>query len=223
MIEKGSRSRESPVSYSDGQTLAPSAQAERIYARPILARLTAGWGLVALTAVYLLWRVYVALTTPGLTTTDTPFFLDLAKAPIADAMAGLRPPGAPLLYRLTGPDPGVIAAVQGLLSAAAWATLAWQVAASYSVRWVRSAALLVFLLFSLSQAVIRWDPISISESLSNTSFALLVACALRLTRGWQQAWVLGAAIAAVMWALTRDTNAYVLLVLGSAFLGWGIW
>jgi hypothetical protein len=141
---------------------------------------------------------------------DTPGYEHTAHASLLSwsFFAGQRPFTVPLLYRLEGDDQMRIVA-QLLFSIVCWLGLAWAV--SLSLRWRRLApwAALVVLLFSLTPAVVMWDTLLLSESVTLSLFALGTAVALLLVRrpGWDSV----AAFLAVagLWVFARDSNAYV--------------
>ena len=127
---------------------------------------------------------------------------------------GTKPWGLPLLYKILPGDPAVAAPVAQLaISIAAWLVVAVAVLRCLSGRQMREVAFAAVLLFSLSSSIGLWDADLLSESLSLSLMALLVAALLTLARRPTVLVGMAAVAAATLWAGTRDTNAYAVVLL----------
>jgi hypothetical protein len=155
----------------------------------------------------------------------------VAAAGSGSFLFGQRSFTLPLAYKLLGvtlanyEQPSVMqrtAAFQIGFSIVCWAALALAFARSLNRRWLVPIAFGVILFFSLGLEISLWDPLMLSESLSFSLFALLLACwiffetlpeNLRRNR-----WMLGSCfsftlLVSVLYSFTRDTNLYFLLLL----------
>lgn len=158
----------------------------------------------------------------GIATTRAPdslSYLETARlGAFSDGMlAGPRAPVGPLFYKLLGSDE-LRAAGQLALSIVCWLALAAALGAWIERRGVRLVAFASILLLSLAPQVAHWDTILLTESLSISFTAALVAAALWLVRA--PSWGRLAALAAVtlLWVFTRDTNAYLAALIGVGML-----
>ncbi len=168
--------------------------------------------------VYLLFRAGSFVDTP-VRLTDTPTYEQVSAMSLlsADFWAGGRPFTVPTLWKLFGDDHVRIVA-QLTLSIVAWLALAAAVATAIRQRFVRRLAFSLVLLFSATTEIILWDPLLLSESVSLSLGALLVAAWIWFVRvpGWSSvAAVLGATL---LWVFVRDSHAYVILFVAVAVL-----
>lgn len=133
------------------------------------------------------------------------------KSPVLERNNGLalplaeKPPMTPVLLKLTSQDLELTVLLQALLGASAWAWLAVE------ARRRSSVAAAGVILVGLSDQVVLWDATILSDSLSITSLAAMLAGTLALIRAWSWPHVLALSSAAVIWAWTRDMNAYLLV------------
>ncbi len=137
----------------------------------------------------------------------------------------------PLLYKILGVnsanynDAGMmyrVATSQRWLSVVGWSALAITVALSLRQRWMRLLGFMLTLLFSLSLEVSLWDFLLLSESLSFSFFALVLATWLALLKigehQFRGAFLLGGVLTLVsfsfmgLYSFTRDSNLYFLLI-----------
>jgi hypothetical protein len=128
--------------------------------------------------------------------------------------AGPRPPTVPLLYKLLPDSDSWRTGAQLACSIVAWLALAAAVAWCVARPWVRLAGFAVVLAFSCSVWVTQWDAAVLSESLSISLSAAVLAAWLVYVRapGW---WSAGAVLAATLaWVLVRDSS--VVVVAGAA-------
>ena len=158
---------------------------------------------------------------PRLSFGDTHDYLIIASQSLASARFWLSDKAflIPLFFKILGSNPDVIFRVQLIFSIICWSVLAVTCAVvirSYPLKFLVFA---VVLGFSLSQQVILWDSLLLTESLHFSLAALFYSSALLLVRRWQNA---NAAVFIVLSALlgfARDTNAYMLLFAAAVLFG----
>lgn len=121
----------------------------------------------------------------------------------------------PLIYQL--PDRALVT-VQTVGSAVAWCFLAWAVATTIEHRAVRYVAAGVVLVVGLSAQVVEWNAVLLSESLTVTLLAALLAATLRLTRHQPHGLVAVWCVLAVLWFFTRQINLLLAPLLAVALL-----
>jgi hypothetical protein len=143
-------------------------------------------------------------------------YLPQSKAPWLSVTmwGGDRPVAAPLLFKLYNQDPYAIADAQVQLSIVCWVVLGLVLASLVQPSWLKLLAAALVYGFALSHAVVQWNYCLLSESLSLSSFALVLAAWLLLARRFRLLWLVLAGAASLVWASTRDTNAYELLIIG---------
>jgi len=124
-----------------------------------------------------------------------------------------KPWGAAVLYKLTGSSPVRIDAVQTILSALAWLSLAWVFSRSLLVRWLRVAAFGLLLGFSLSPSVQMWNHIIQSEALSISLMVFIIAVWFSLLRNWRWDKLCALIFLFGWWIGTRETNVYLSLMI----------
>lgn len=124
-----------------------------------------------------------------------------------------RPPTVPFFYKLAGRDPWAIAVFQLGLSISCWGLLALFVARAVRVQQLKLIAFLFILLFTLSDYIIMWDGLLLSESISLSLMALFIVTWLWLLEGWNRQKVALMLATAFLWVFTRDTNAWVILMI----------
>jgi hypothetical protein len=143
---------------------------------------------------------------------DTREYLVVAREPITslDFWAGERAVIVPLVYKVLPDSTGWRTGVQLAVSIACWTALASATAAVLRHRWVRLGGFVAVLAFSAVPAVVQWDALVLSESLSISLGALWVATWLVLFRRPGPATVVAVIGASLLWALTRDSNGVVI-------------
>ena len=154
---------------------------------------------------------------PRLSFGDTHDYLLIASQSLASPQFWLSDKAflIPLFFKILGRNPDTIFRLQVILSIICWSVLATTCALvirSYPLKFLVSA---IVLGFSLSQQVILWDSLLLTESLHFSLAALFYSSALLLAAHWHK---VNAAIFIVLAALlgfTRDTNAYMLLFAAS--------
>jgi hypothetical protein len=132
------------------------------------------------------------------------------------SLTGERLPVVPVLYALLGRNPRAIVVFQATFGALCWSYLAL-----ITLRIARRPYCYVafggVLLISCSDYVTMWYPAILSDSVSLSLLVLLLAS----IASWlvERRFFARVLIVAVLWAFTRDTNGYLLLVFGLAALG----
>jgi hypothetical protein len=154
------------------------------------------------------------------TTADTTAYVRISKEPIFDSrfLAGARPFVFPLLLKLFGNDPEKVVWAQGLFSILSWSLLAIAVAASLQFPVLKLMGFVLILLLSLYRYIIGWDSVLLTESLSLSLLALLIAGWLWLIRGWRWEKALAVLLLSFFWTFCRDTNAWVVLMIALILL-----
>lgn len=183
--------------------------------RPSLSRSQ----VIALAAVVIVSGLRIAAALP-----PPPTFLPDSRDYLATPhLLGAKPPLTPLVYLLLARNYGLIAFVQ-----AAFGALAWGVLALTGRRIVGGVggwfAFAAILFLSVSAQVATWDVVLLSESFSLSLMALLIAAGLLLAERWETRRFVAFIVIAACWMLSRDTNAYIVLVLGlGALICIGLW
>jgi hypothetical protein len=131
-------------------------------------------------------------------------------------LAGARPPLVPLLYALLGHQLRTIVIVQSAVGALCWAVLAFAARRFAGYRLAGWLAFVGVLVVSLTDMVTHWDVCILSDSVSLSLLALLLAAGLTLAETRSPRRIAAFLTLAVLWGLTRDTNAYLLGLLGLA-------
>jgi len=124
----------------------------------------------------------------------------------------------PFFYKLAGNIPHSIALLQLSFSILCWGLLAIAVSRALQFYWLKPFAFLIILLFSLSDHIIMWDGAMLSDSISLSLMALFVASWLWLLENWNWQRAALMLMVAFLWAFSRDTNAWVVLMLAALLL-----
>jgi hypothetical protein len=143
---------------------------------------------------------------------DTLIYERISTQPIIgpDFLAVDRPFVFPFLLQIVHQDFETAAAIQLGITVAAWGVLAWFISRSFHRVWLGLCSFAMTLALSLVRHLAGWDFVMMTESLSLSSFVLLVACGIWLLRGWRADRVIILCVVAFLFAFTRDTNAYLL-------------
>lgn len=109
--------------------------------------------------------------------------LAVASAPIWSRAfwLGQRPPGLPLLWKFTG-SPNGLGLIQALVAVLAWSLLAWVVGSCVQGEGRAVAASVIVFAFSTSTPIVLWDNSVLTESLSISMVAALMAGIVFLRR-----------------------------------------
>lgn len=133
-----------------------------------------------------------------------------------------RPLTVPLFYKLAGNSPHQNSRFQLFFSIACWTLLALAVVGRVEFPLLKPVAFLIVLLFSLSDEIIMWDKLLLSESISVSLLALFVAGWLWLTKNPSWLKILFTTAVAFFWVFSRDTNAWVILIVAGLLTVSGI-
>lgn len=163
---------------------------------------------------------------------DTELYVQTAEIPLSDSQfwQAERSFTLPLVYKLLGIHTqnyekrlalDRVGDFQSALAAASWLVLGLSLAANLRSRWLRPAAFGLAAFFGLSLDLVLWDRILLTESVSNSLFVLWVAGWMLAAQAWRdyrrvhpglRALLLAGLLAiAILYAFTRDTNAYLVL------------
>jgi hypothetical protein len=158
-------------------------------------------------------------------------YREVAGAPLSssDFWAGAKSMGYPLLIKVFGESTALHWATIAL-SIVAWLALAGATAALFRSRAIALLGAVLLLAVSLSERVQVWNDLTGSEALSTSLFVLAFAAVLVLVnprlgsrRGVRVAAMAVAAVVVAWWVWTRDSNAYVLLLVTLVAGVWAVW
>jgi len=151
---------------------------------------------------------------------DTTAYLRISNQPLlsADFWGSSRPLGFPLLLKIAHQNDQVTATLQLGFSILVWGLLAFAVAASLRPLWLQPLVFVLILALSLVRQLAGWDFVMMTESLSVSWFVLFLAVGVWLLHGWRIYKVILLCVIAFFLAFTRDTNAYLLLMLAGLIL-----
>ena len=151
---------------------------------------------------------------------DTAIYVRISTQPILNSnfLQVNRPFVFPLLLKIVGQDFERAAMVQLALTILAWGFLACMTARSFRPAWLSFFSFVVILALSLVRHLAGWDFVMMTESLSLSTFALLIAMGIWLLHGWRIYKVVLLCLTAFLFAFTRDTNAYLLLMFAALLL-----
>jgi hypothetical protein len=149
------------------------------------------------------------------TTADTPSYVRISKESIFGAkfLANARPFIFPLILKVFRNNEETVAWAQGIFSIVSWGILAIAVAYSLQVSFLKLIALVLILLLSLYRYVIAWDSVLLTESVSLSLMTLFLAGWLWLAKGWRWHKATLISVVAFLWTFSRDTNAWVVLMI----------
>lgn len=166
------------------------------------------------------WSVYRAVPAAQVFH-DTDFYLSAA----ADngyfspgLWAGGRSPLTLFVFKCCHSEPERVRHFFLVSSALSWLALALAVARTASSRGVGLLGAALVLWLAVSRDVLSWNHAVLSESLSFSTGALFAACALSFLRK-PRPWFAPFVLSALLFALSRDSNAYLVLFSG---LLWGV-
>jgi len=148
---------------------------------------------------------------------DTARYIAIANSPLNSEgfWAAEAPVVVPAIYRLLQGNYELISWFQTILSIFSWITLALVVSQRMEKAYFRLIAFLILLAFSLSHAIVLWDWVILSESISGSLMALIIAYWFRLSTSNPIRWgqVIMVTILGVIWMFTRDSNALIVLMM----------
>jgi hypothetical protein len=151
---------------------------------------------------------------------DTTAYLRISRQPIFDIdfWGSTRPFVFPMLLKFAHQDVRSTALIQLGFSILVWGFLAFMITRFLRTGISRLFTFGLILAFSLDRHIAGWDFVMMTESLSVSLLILFIALGLWLLEGWQWLRVGCLCIAGFLLAFTRDTNAWVLLMLAGLLL-----
>lgn len=172
--------------------------------------------------VYVLLRVSTTLSSIAAprALADTDIYLRISREAILGSgfLAVKRPFVFPFLLQLVHQDFTAAAVIQLSLSILAWGWLALVVSGSLRPAWLKLTSFSILLALSLVRHLAGWDFVMMTESLSLSTFVLVMAAGARLLRGWRTDQAIVLCGAAFLFAFTRDTNAFLLAMFAGLLL-----
>jgi hypothetical protein len=153
---------------------------------------------------------------------DTDGYLEVTGHPMwsLDFLAGGRPWTVPLLWKVLPHADIWRARGHFALSLGCWPLLGWAVARCLRPGLMRYLGFGAVLVFSMSFPIIRWDTVMLSESVSLSLTALVVAGWLELVRLPRPAMVAAVLAVTLFWVFARDSNGVITLCLVPLVLVW---
>lgn len=145
--------------------------------------------------------------------TDTYAYERISEYPLESLLTRARPPVFTLVLKFFSGNREMVAWAQGIFSILCWGGLAVCVAQTMRVPLLSVMVFGLFLLLSLYRRIIGWDATILTESISISLMALFLAACLWLIKGWRWFKVLVVIVVACVWAFSRDTNAWILLMI----------
>ena len=177
------------------------------------------WFLLVGAFLWRVWAVYRAVPAAQVFH-DTDFYFSAARENgylSLGIWAGERSPLTLFVFKGCQSDPERVRHFFLVSSALSWLALAVAVAHSARARGVGLLGAALVLWLAVSRDVLSWNQVALSESLSFSSGALFAACALSFLRS-PKPWLAPLLLSALLFALARDSNAYLVLFVGVLFL-----
>ncbi|MGN6473962.1 MAG: hypothetical protein ACTHK4_10005 [Mycobacteriales bacterium] len=184
-------------------------------------RLLAAWRARRRAAGY--FAVYLALQAYAVAGLPTPRFPDSASyLQLSFTGRNSRLWTVPLFYKLL-PDDDLRIAGQIVLAAVAWWVLASVVSGMLSDRRLRIAMRVVFLTLGLTGPIVSWNSTILSESLSISFTALMVAGWLSYLRRRRRATAALALVMTLLWTFTRPDHVGIGVLIALVALVTALW
>lgn len=146
---------------------------------------------------------------------DTVAYLRISREALTNAefWVDARPFVFPLLLKISSQDVSWTSGIQLGFSIIVWGGLAFAISTSLRMVWLQIVAFIIILLLSLVRHLASWDYVMMTESLSISFFVLFLTLGICLIRERKIYKIVVLLLVSVFFAFTRDTNAYVLLML----------
>lgn len=161
---------------------------------------------------YAVVRVWMFANATPLLTRDSIDYLHPTEPLASPAFfSGYKPWLVPLYWKALDDSLTVGTWLQLAISVLAWAYLARELGRAVGGGRLGVVAGCAVLGFSVTPTIAQWDPAVLSESLSLSLGAVLVALLLRVLNRPSRQNVLAIAAVGLLWSATRDTNAYLAL------------
>ena len=156
---------------------------------------------------------------------DTDTYTSMASQPIWSSafLGGERPFTVPFVYKLLNSNLTMIAVAQAGFSILSWSLLAVQISKIIRSVWLKPFAFALVLLFSLSENIIGWDSVMLTESISLSLMALFLASWFYLLKDWKWQKVMLLVVVAFFWTFSRETNAWIILMVAGITTVIGVW
>jgi hypothetical protein len=147
--------------------------------------------------------------------TDSTSYAAVAGHPVWSTgfWAGSRPPLVPLVLKVAGSATG-FTALQSTVAVGAWGLLAFTVGRLLPPGWRRLVAVWTILAFATATPITMWNRSVLSESLSLSLLALLVAGTIWAARRLTWPRLAAVSVVALAFAATRDAQVWTVAVLG---------
>jgi hypothetical protein len=171
------------------------------------------------TYAYLRWQNEAPAFEKAKETADTPAYIRIS----GDALLSKgfwinsRPPMFPLVLKVFEGDKVRVAAFHASFSILAWGALGLAVAYSFSNP-LRPIAFALMLCLSLDRHIAGWDVVMLTESISISIMAIFVALWIWLLREWRWGKAVLLSLVSFVWAFTRDTNGWILLMIAGMII-----
>jgi hypothetical protein len=191
---------------------ASSTEPQRHWVRLAAPFLTVSAGYLAI-RLWSFWHEFGA--TPTLFP-DSLVYERSAAIPVTSASfwTSWEPWGLPLFYKLLpGPTSNSGPIAQWVISIASWLVLAWVVSTLVHRQWLRVAGFVIILACSLTSSVGQWDGALLTESLTFSEAALLIAALLVVVRSPNRRNAALVLLAALAFSATRDASVVLAAVL----------
>ena len=127
----------------------------------------------------------------------------------------IRPWTVSLIYKLLPKSEDLLPIFQTTLWAFSWGILAFVFARSLKPAWFQPLAYTIVLVFSLTTPIIMWNHVVLSESISISLFAFLIALWMTLLKKWDFRILATIIIVTFFWQNTRETIIYFMILLTS--------
>ncbi len=162
-------------------------------------------------AIYL---VVQARLGPPLVWNDSTVYVGMAHRALWSraVWVGPRPPLTPLLLKVAGGATATVT-IQSVIAAVAWGTLAGMVSRLVGPGWRRYVAGFAVLAFASTLPIVMWNRSELSESLSLSLLALVVAGFIAVARRPTWGRVAATALACLGFAATRDAQVWTVAIL----------
>jgi hypothetical protein len=199
-----------------------------ITARPLVRRIALAVILITLAlAVHWRWQTLIDAQRPA-TFIDSDIYTQIAQRPVElDYLFYAKPPTVPLVYRAIGAAPAAIVQFQAGFAWVAWTVLTIALASVLRRRWNRAIAIFLGIAFLLAAPRVGFASAILSESINDSLLALLVACAIAITKlsgRLRNAAVIAGSMLAIAWMFARDTNVIVAVLAAiMAVIVWRGW
>ena len=164
------------------------------------------------------WRVVSVQQTvpPARRFHDTQFYFEVARSPVwsLEFWAGARSPLPALLFKACALQPERIRFWLLIISISSWSAFALALSRSIKAPGLKPVAVALALSLGASRTVAQWNHALLSESLSFSLAVVCLASALMFMNR-PKIWLAPTIGCALAFALCRDSNAYLILMIGA--------